>query len=162
MRKESLVKCNVSVPRQLGICAILELRNANMEFQVWCANLRFPQMYLDSGPQSCTCVCARSTCCHGWLFLLEWVKRTRAMNDQKEEFERFCRHKFIDVESKGQGSKTITKEKGQKTIKVLKKEGEQYCPKFRHWMKQRKFQLVSYSALGLHDVLCLPAKSEVM
>ena len=29
----------VFVPRQLRICAILELRNANMEFQVWRANL---------------------------------------------------------------------------------------------------------------------------
>ena len=34
--------------------------------------------------------------------------------------------------------------------------------KFKHWVKTRRFRLMSYPALGLVDVLCLPAKSEVL
>ena len=46
---------------------------------------------------------------------------------------------------------------------MLKKDpvSVQYSSKFKHWVKQRKFQLVTYSALGLYDVLCLPTKTEV-
>ena len=36
-----------------------------------------------------------------------------------------------------------------------------YTPKFRHWVKSKGFQLISHSALGLKDVLCIPAKTSV-
>ena len=83
--------------------------------------------------------------------------------EHKEEFEQFCLEKFVRNDSKGLGSKTISREKGDKIIKVLKKDpsAEEYSPKFKHWVKTRKFHLVTFSVLGLNDVLCLPAKSEV-
>ncbi len=77
---------------------------------------------------------------------------------QKKEFEKFC---FLENDLKG--SKTISREKANKVIMYLKKDPTaDYSPKFKHWVKMRKFQLVTYTAFGLHDVLCLPAKSEVL
>ena len=78
--------------------------------------------------------------------------------EHKEEFEQFCLEKFVRNDSKGQGSKTISREKGDKSIKVLKKDpsAEEYSPNI--WVKTTKFHLVTFSVLGLNDVL---AKSEV-
>ena len=83
------------------------------------------------------------------------------MESLQKRFEKFCEEQFKN--SQTSGSKTITKEKGKRIIHLLKKddESEEYSPKFKHWVKQRGFQLVTYSALGLQDVLCLPAKTEV-
>ena len=83
------------------------------------------------------------------------------MDNQKETFEDFCRMKFIDCDSKE--SKAITKAKGEKVIRLLKNQGDltDCTPKFRYWVKSKKFQLISHSALGLKDVLCLLAKAEV-
>ena len=80
---------------------------------------------------------------------------------ERQRFEEFCRVTFIENDSKG--SKTITRAKGEKIIKLLNKDGDQedYSPKFRHWVKTRGFQLVSHSALGLKNVLCIPAKTDV-
>ena len=60
-------------------------------------------------------------------------------------------------------SKTVTKAKGKKIINVLKGNpiAQEYSPKFRHWVKQRGFKLMSHHALGLVKVLCLPAKIKV-
>ncbi len=54
-------------------------------------------------------------------------------------------------------------QKGERIVKVLKNHpaSREYSPQFKHWVKQRRFQLVSYTALGLKDVLCLPAKTQV-
>ena len=53
--------------------------------------------------------------------------------------------------------------KGENVIRLLKKEGElnDYTPMFKHWVKSKGFQLVSHShsALGLKDVLSIPAKA---
>ena len=59
-------------------------------------------------------------------------------------------------------SKTLTNEKLNKIVNVLKKDScfKDYCPKFKHWIKQRGFSLMNYKVLGLQDVLCLPAKKE--
>ena len=53
--------------------------------------------------------------------------------------------------------------RGQKIINVLKGNpiAQEYSPKFRHWVKQRGFKLMSHHALGLVEVLCLPAKIKV-
>ena len=40
-------------------------------------------------------------------------------------------------------------------------ESNEYYVKFKHWVNERKFQLLTYSGLGLYDVLCLPVKSTV-
>lgn len=53
--------------------------------------------------------------------------------------------------------------RGQKIINVLKGNpiAQEYFPKFRHWVKQRGFKVMSHHALGLVEVLCLPAKIKV-
>eukprot|EP00731_Ephydatia_muelleri_P006834 Em0003g1082a len=79
------------------------------------------------------------------------------MDKQKQTFEEFCKDTFMDGDSKG--SKTIYRAKGEKIIRLLKKEMNDYTPKFRHWFKSKGFQLISHSAQGLKDVLCIPAKT---
>ena len=81
----------------------------------------------------------------------------------QETFQKFCFEKFVANDGEWKGSKTITREKAEKIIKLLKKDPEsnEYSSKFKHWVKERKFQLMTYSGLGLYDVLCLPAKSTV-
>ena len=56
--------------------------------------------------------------------------------------------------------KTITASKARKIVRVLKKDpaAVNYCPKFRHWVKQRRSRLITHTTLGLTDVLCLLAK----
>ena len=84
------------------------------------------------------------------------------MENHKEKFEEFCRLTFIENDSKG-GSKAVTRAKGEKIVKLLNKDGDpdDYSPKFRHWVKTRGFQLITHSALGLRNVLCIPAKTNV-
>ena len=38
---------------------------------------------------------------------------------------------------------------------------DDFTPKFQHWVKTRGFQLITHSALGLSNVLWLPAKTKV-
>ena len=63
--------------------------------------------------------------------------------DQREAFEAFCKKTFLDGAS--QGSKTISREKGEKIKNVLKKHeiAVNYSPKFKHWVKQRSFHLLT-------------------
>ena len=73
-----------------------------------------------------------------------------------ETFEDYCRMKFIDCDSKG--SKAITKAKGEKVIRLLKNQGDltDCTPKFRHWVKSKKFQLIWLRFLPttcLHELL---------
>ena len=82
-----------------------------------------------------------------------------AIDIQKEKFTAFCEERF----GKRDGcptSKAITREKGQKIVRVLQNDpaAEEYGPKFKFWVKQRGFKLMSYASLGL---LCLPAKKQV-
>ena len=82
------------------------------------------------------------------------------MEEQRETFNAFIRDKYIEGNTKK--SKTVTKEKLQKITHCLKNDPQ--CtsdPKFKHWVKQRGFSLMNYGALGLKDVLCLPAKNKV-
>ena len=64
------------------------------------------------------------------------------MEDQKSAFQLFCEENYY---SETKGSKTITKAKGERIIKVLTNDpaAADYSPKFRHWVKQRGFKLVS-------------------
>ncbi len=80
------------------------------------------------------------------------------IEDQQRLFVEYCCERFAE---KGDAtSKTIWREKGDKIIRVLNgdPEAHSYGPKFKLWVKKRGFQLISYSPLGLRDVLCLPAK----
>ena len=85
-------------------------------------------------------------------------------NHHEQVFKKFCSETFLNSDSKGQGSKTIGRRKGNKIVKLLKNDdAEQFndFPKFKHWVKTRVFQLITYTALGLCDVLCLTVKSKV-
>ncbi len=41
------------------------------------------------------------------------------------------------------------------------KDGDEKDPKLKFWIKNKGFRLMDYPALGLKDVLCLPAKKTV-
>jgi len=80
------------------------------------------------------------------------------MEDQKEKFDAFVTKKYIEKEDK-----TLSRSKLQKVVNCLKKHQciDGYCPKVKHWVKQRGFTLINYKALGLNEVLCLPARVKV-
>ena len=84
------------------------------------------------------------------------------METQKEKYEDFYRATSID--GKNKGSKTITRAKGENIVQLLanNENADDFNPKFKHWVKTRGFQLITDSALGLTDVLCLPAKTKVV
>ena len=89
------------------------------------------------------------------------------MAEQRETFDVFCRtHYGAGNDNTQEGcsrSETITAAKGWKIVTLLKSDPVllNYSSKFKHWVKQRGFQLISHQALGLSDVLCLPAKKKV-
>ena len=85
----------------------------------------------------------------------------RSMEEQRETFDAFIRAKYMEGDTKK--SKTVTKAKLQKITQCLKNDPctSEFSPKFKHWVKQRGFSLLSYGALGLKDVLCLPARKKV-
>ena len=84
----------------------------------------------------------------------------RQDKSQRDIFDQFVREVYIVGDHKK--SKTITNEKGKSIIDALSKNpAENHCPKFKHWIKQRGFSLMNYGALGLKDVLCLPARKKV-
>ena len=61
------------------------------------------------------------------------------MEDQREKNEVFIREKYIDGDSKK--SKTVANDKLQKITNCLKNNfcAREYCPKFKHWVKQKLF-----------------------
>lgn len=94
------------------------------------------------------------------------VVRLRQLDMEKEVFNAFCKTKYGLVEGGPGGctrSKTISLAKGKMIINVLKGDpvSLSYSCQFRHWVKHRGFKLISHQALGLKDVLCLPAKNKV-
>ena len=68
--------------------------------------------------------------------------------DQKQLFDRFCVEQFKDRDDKT--SKTISREKGQRIVNVIKKDPSAvtYSSQF-------------HPALGVKDVCCLSAKTQV-
>ena len=71
------------------------------------------------------------------------------MESHQEKFEDYCWATF-NIAGENKGSKTITRAKGDKIVKLLSKKGtaEDFTPKFKHWVKSRGFQLITYSALA--------------
>ncbi len=88
-------------------------------------------------------------------------------DEQKDIFVSFCKSRYggdlNDRPSSTSKSKTISQAKGQKIVNALKNDpvAQAYSPKFRHWVRQRSFKVMSCHALGLKDVLCLPARNPV-
>ena len=60
-------------------------------------------------------------------------------------------------------SKTISREKGQRIVNVIKKDPSAvtYSSQFKFWVKKKRFELINHPVLGVKDVLCLPAKNQV-
>lgn len=98
-----------------------------------------------------------------------------SINTHRDRFEQYCRAKFSGSTSDADGdsgeanatpstSKAIWKEKGTRIVHVLKGDpvAHTYSKFFKFWVKKRGFQIMSYSPLGLKDVLCLPAKKKVV
>ena len=83
------------------------------------------------------------------------------ISEQREVFEKFCTERY--GENGCQTSKTISREKGRKIIRLLQNDpsAEAYSSKFKFWVRQRGFSLITYSPFGLKDVLCLPLKKQV-
>eukprot|EP00731_Ephydatia_muelleri_P034823 Em0080g4a len=81
--------------------------------------------------------------------------------DQKQLFDRFCVEQFKDRDEKT--SKTISREKGQRIVNVIKKDPSAltYSSQFKFWVKKKRFELINHPALGVKDVLCLPAKTQI-
>ena len=72
------------------------------------------------------------------------------MDGQRAAFETFIGDKYVD-NPELKKSKTLTNEKLNKIVNVLKKDScfKDYYPKFKHWIKQRGFSLMNYKVLGL-------------
>lgn len=85
--------------------------------------------------------------------------------EQRELFEKFCKDHYGGFGSSSSTcakSKTVTKAKGESIIKVLKGVHEpSFSPQFKHWVKQRGFNLMNHQPLGFKNVLCIPAKKSV-
>ena len=64
------------------------------------------------------------------------------------------------LSGKKPGSKLITRAKGNKIVALLKGTCKDSDHHLKFWVKSRKFSLMSYPALGLSDVLCLPARKK--
>ena len=73
---------------------------------------------------------------------------------QRQRFEAFCKEHCAN-----RNNETISKDKGQKIMRLLKNNlvAVNYSSPFKFWVKKRAFQLTSYSTLGLKDVPCLLA-----
>ena len=94
------------------------------------------------------------------LYRIGGITGMNVMEDQKEKFDAFVTKKYIESNSK---KATVLRSKLQKIVNCLKNNPciDGYCPKFKHCVKHRGFTLINYKALGLTDVLYLPARTKV-
>ena len=81
------------------------------------------------------------------------------MEEQRQKFEEFCKEKFSAMSST---SKTITKDKGEYIKRILNGDISGADPSFKHWVIRKGFKLIDYPLLELKQVLCLPAKKNVI
>ncbi len=80
-------------------------------------------------------------------------------SDHQQLFGKFCKENYLGQSSKCT-SKTVSNAKALQVIKGEKM--EVHSPSFKFWVKKKKkFELLSYPELDLHDVLCLPVKVKV-
>ena len=74
----------------------------------------------------------------------------------RQDFDAFCRETF-DVAR----SKTISRSKGERIVAHLKDRSAVVDKHLKFYVKSKEFELLSYSTLGLKDVLCVPAQEKV-
>ena len=79
----------------------------------------------------------------------------------QELFEKFCEENYLGKHST---SKTVCKVKAEKIREVVQgRKLKAHSSAFRFWVKKKKkFKVLSYPELNLHDVLCLPVKVKVL
>ena len=89
--------------------------------------------------------------------------RLKVIMVDRKAFEEYITNSF----EKKKGSKVISREKGKEIAAYLSAAGKDHKvtvkadPHFKFWVKSRGFRLLDYPALGLKNVLCLPAKKTV-
>ena len=92
------------------------------------------------------------------------LKMAEAKVMHRELFKAFCQQKYLTTPEKV-SSKTVNEDKAKRIKQILRGEnlGENldlHSSSFRFWVKKtKKFEIHSYP--NLHDVLCVPMKSEV-
>jgi hypothetical protein len=59
------------------------------------------------------------------------------------------------------GSKVLTRRQVEEVKAYLCGAAPAKDAHFKHWVRSRGFRLVDYPVLGLHNVVCLPAKTKV-
>lgn len=77
----------------------------------------------------------------------------------RDAFQEYLQEKFI--QGKNAGSKTVTRSKGERVRSFLTGKSTGEDAHFKFWVKSRAFRLMDYPALGLKDILCMPAKAKV-
>ena len=124
-------------------------------------------------PQRRTGYMAHTLIAHARKHVSRLAKQS-TMN-QRQAFEAFCKERYggFDEEDNEEEeaipsckrSKTVTRRKGARILAMIKNrsaaDSGTHSAKFQHWVKHCGFQIVSYTLLGIHDVLCLPAKRPV-
>ena len=80
----------------------------------------------------------------------------------KKLFNEFCIENSLSSSGKVT-SKTVNQDKAERIKQVLRVEKlDLHSPSFRFWVKKTKrFEILTYPDLNLHDVLCVPVKCEV-
>ena len=77
----------------------------------------------------------------------------------REAFEKYIHCNFL--QGKKAGSKTVTRSKGDRIVSFLMGRPVEEDAHFKFWVKSREFKLMDYPALGLSNILCMPAKAKV-
>ena len=77
----------------------------------------------------------------------------------REAFEQWLTTKFLC--EKKTGSKILTRSRGEEVRLFLSGATGAKDAHFKFWVKSRGFRVLNFSALGLTNVLCLPAKKKV-
>ena len=107
--------------------------------------------------------------CRAWLhvhvrlcsriMMLGRQSDTGKTTDHRDAFEEYIKSSFLN--GKNPGSKTLTRSKGERVTQFLLGRSNEEDAHFKFWVKSREFKLMDYPALGLHNILCVPAKSKV-
>lgn len=69
--------------------------------------------------------------------------------------------RYLEELLKSKKTPVLTAERYEAAIHHIRHPDEKVDPHFKHWVKERKFQIVDLPGLGLKDVLVAPRKEKV-
>ena len=98
----------------------------------------------------CTCMLIQR---FAWLVYARWIMVHR------EAFEKWTKEAFLS--GKKVGSKVLTRSQGELVKSFLSGAAPAKDDHFKFWVKSRGFRVTDYPTLGLHNILCIPAKRKV-